>query len=651
MKSNKSRHRVIFYSVNDLAIPIVLENIDQFFDGYDGSKYHHLNDYLEFYNIKKYFDNNIYYKYWSQKEKESKTKLVEQRVGEIKNEIRSINDDKILNIIEELENEYQEDFWDLISNYHAFKNISKVIFRKLLKHESLSLRCILYQGRIVKYFSEEINDFLLYHKDTAILLLRNYTEKIDFSINKRLFFPKTLKNNYEEIFESFINQDTPNLNYLELTVNSKELNLPENIKFKAKKRLKSLYDEFLAKNEKSKIQFDLEISKGLIKPIVHKVEKESIVIKYSEDFIEKLLEKRELFRVFILLFNFFDGAFMIDLINKKSELNVLERISVSSKNEYKFGEVFRKKEILSDLQFHLFSNYLNTKELPIEKLIDEQIEHLNSLLFTAKFQFETTKNNNSYLEKIKNIIPEFDKLLKQYKYFVRYDEIDFEFLNFSSESLNFSDIGSLNQKKYIYLKNKDFFKKVENWFFSDQSILSYLKGLNNKYTNFFDVITNEKLRLSDFKEYQRNIINHLISEDYLVLNEDNLLEFKDITLIYIAHELRRNGSINYWLYPPFVRERIDKLIEEGVLYNKKTLFSSDEVEYLNFYLNNKSFTNGYQLRNKYIHGNYNKNEENKHFSDYFKILKMIVLVLFKMENDIQINLFLNRDVNLQNHNQ
>ncbi len=101
-------------------------------------------------------------------------------------------------------------------------------------------------------------------------------------------------------------------------------------------------------------------------------------------------------------------------------------------------------------------------------------------------------------------------------------------------------------------------------------------------------------------------------------------------------EIHRNELLNYWHYPKFVRDEIDLLIEGKKLFVENTLFSIEEVKYLNFYLNQKIYTNGYDLRNKYSHGT-NTQSEQKHKNDYCLILKIIILTLLKIEDDVITN--------------
>ena len=77
-------------------------------------------------------------------------------------------------------------------------------------------------------------------------------------------------------------------------------------------------------------------------------------------------------------------------------------------------------------------------------------------------------------------------------------------------------------------------------------------------------------------------------------------------------------------------------MERGNLIKfESSLFSKPEQSYFNYYLNKSEFTNGFDLRNSYIHGTQPNPEEVKiHEQAYFSYLKLLVLALLKIDNDL-----------------
>lgn len=74
----------------------------------------------------------------------------------------------------------------------------------------------------------------------------------------------------------------------------------------------------------------------------------------------------------------------------------------------------------------------------------------------------------------------------------------------------------------------------------------------------------------------------------------------------------------------------------GNLFNKirilNTLFSEPEQSYLNYMLNKSVYSDGKDLRNKYIHSTYPRDEETQK-TDYIEFLKIMILVIVKINEE------------------
>ena len=63
-----------------------------------------------------------------------------------------------------------------------------------------------------------------------------------------------------------------------------------------------------------------------------------------------------------------------------------------------------------------------------------------------------------------------------------------------------------------------------------------------------------------------------------------------------------------------------------------TLFSKPEADYLNYVLNRSEFSNGLDLRNKYIHDT-NSLKEEVFYNDYYLLLRILVLIALKIQDE------------------
>lgn len=640
LSSRNEINRIVFYSKENMATSHNLVKAEKLLNNFNSEKNLTLNDLLEFYNVKLHFDNDLFLPKWSKSDREKYNQIVEENWSLLKKRFQKINDLNIEEIINELEYQYKSNFWELVNKLSIYKNVSHSTFSDILKNFSSQINYILPQKNIVQKFNKVIRDFLMNYKNSAEVLLSQFEEKKSDRNSPRFYFPKSLSlSDKEEIISTYLDREDSNLNYVRLAQKSKdsnELKLSDKTKYKAKKKAEEQNNEIIDKGHTWNIKVQGELSKDQNEPVIFKNENGLIEATYSEKYLDGIENQVNLFKVFSYLFNYTDETSLIYLVSKTSELDVMERvIGLKSKNEYEIGEVFTRKEMLSIIQLHLIENYLKRKNSGIEQVINSFIAHINELLEPNNLIFQIRVSDSPELDKIRTLLPDFDFLLKQYKNLADDGTINIELLQVSSKPIGFSQITSQNTQKYLYSNDK-LILKLKHIFFSDQSHMYYTETFGTKHTNLFDLLTQETVNIEDFTNYQKDTIQTLVEDGYLKINNEKNVEIDKITFIYIIREIHRNELLSYWHYPKFVRDEIDLLIEKKMLFNETTLFSKEEVKYLNFYLNQKIYTNGYDLRNKYSHGT-NTQSEDKHKSDYYLILKIIILTLLKIEDDIIIN--------------
>lgn len=614
MSSRNEIDRIVFYSKEDMASSHNLIKAEKLLNSFNSEQNFTLNDLLEFYNIKLYFDNDLFLTKWNKSDQEKYNQIIDENWSSLKKRFLKINDQNIENTIKDLEYRYKNNFWELINKLSIYKNISHPAFSCILENFSSQINYILPHKNIVQKFNKVIRDFLLTYKNSAEILLSQFEEKKTDKKTLKFYFPKSLSLlDKEEIISTYLDREDSNLNYVRLAQKSKdsnELKLSDKTRYKAKKKAEEQNNEIIEKGHTWSIRVQGGLSKDQEEPVIFKNEKGLIEAIYSEKYLDEIENQVDLFKVFSYLFNYTDETSLIYLVSKASELDVMERVmGLKSKNEYDIGEVFTRKEMLSIIQLHLIEDYLKRKDVGIEQIINSFISHLNELLESNNLIFQVRISDSPALDKIRTLLPDFDFLLKQYKNLADDGTIDIELLQVSSKPIGFSQISSLNKIKYVYTNDR-LILQLKYIFFSDQSHMYYTETFGTKHTNLFDLLTQETVNIEDFANHQKDTIQGLVKDGYLRISKENNVEIDKITFLYIIREIHRNELLSYWHYPKFVRDEIDLLIEKKMFLNENTLFSKEEVKYLNFYLNRKIYTNGYDLRNKYSHGTNTQSEEN-----------------------------------------
>ena len=91
--------------------------------------------------------------------------------------------------------------------------------------------------------------------------------------------------------------------------------------------------------------------------------------------------------------------------------------------------------------------------------------------------------------------------------------------------------------------------------------------------------------------------------------------------------------------PSYFDNKLKSTVEEwcksGDLRLDNTLFSKPEQDYLNYKLNKASYSNGLDLRNKYTHSTYQK-DENTQLIDYIHLLKIMILIITKINKEFRL---------------
>jgi len=623
--SDKEKDRIKFHSINDLSIGLYVEKIEKY--AVKTEKDITINDFFEVYNIKLYFDNDLYPQSWSDGKKIQYSKNIQDIYKECKEKIfiKHVNDNNFQTIFNELYFTYQNDFWKLFNDYGVYKRISQKVFQDFLENLPRQIKNIIYYQKLIQFFNIAIKEFLMQYDYAAEIIIDNEEEK-------NIFLPKSLTNDdKEEIIKKYLIQNKPQgLTYSRFIMNSKKSNtleLSDRTRLLAKKKYEDLNKNLFKEKSGARISLSIFIDKNQKKPIEEKYNEFEYEISIGEQYLENLEENIDLFELFENVF--FDNG-LINLIAKENDGSLWSTLLSKSKTEYAPNNyLFSISESKALLIIKVISEYLSNKGESIEEYISSFIKYLNIHIQPNELTFTTPSKDASHLEKTRYLISEFEALLKQYSLFTVEGEIDYELIQISTKPTIFGEIKSSKSKKYIY-SISDKLEGKKNTFFSERTWLLPDKKKND---NLYELFTKEKITLADFEEYQRPHIEKLIEDKYLRIDKLGNIEINKPYRMRILFELYNNNVVNYNHCDIYSRDEIDKLVQEKQLMVNNKLFTKDEVSYLNFFMNEKEFTDGYKLHNRYAHGA-NTFSQEQHERDYLRILKVLILVLLKIEDDI-----------------
>jgi hypothetical protein len=639
-------NRVEFYSKEDMAAGYQLEKAEPILRGTKQTSHSDINDVLEQYNIKKYLDNELYLKNWTKEDIASfKLKATEfgKAVGLF---ISSINNTNVIDLYKNVLRGYIDDFWELVNNQSVFKRISKENFKTILSSEPHTIHTILHYKQLVDYYDSEIRTFLLTYSQSAEILLSIYEVQDDFK-RKTKFIPKSLSIiDKENIISNYLDSQGVNLNYIELIQNARnrsDFKISDKTRLKAKRLHKTETEKFFAKTEGMKFGVSVSFPENAPKIKDGYIDDNLTAhYSYSVDFIRQNNHPYLLFQNFKHLFEYIDRQNRINLISRKSQMGVFERVmGVRSQNEYIGGTAFSLSEMTSHAQIFGYNKIVSELGTSLEEIL----HFVFTTAFQEKYRFAENARffiptASSYFEKVRLLAPEFESALKQFKLFVEEGSIDFELLQISSSPTSIKDIPSLNQNKYIYFNsdNKEMLG-CSNLFFSDQTLLAYVEPFKEeKYHTFFDLLANEQVSFKNYKEHQKSGLDYLISKDLIAVDDSGFIKITNTERVLILKDLYDNEFASFHRYPIDFQTEALKMASENIILFGSSLFSKPEQAYFNYFLNKSEFTNGLDLRNSYLHGTQaNPDETHKHEYAYFTYMKLLVLGMLKIDDDLQIS--------------
>lgn len=634
------RDRIKFFSVYDLSIGSYIEKLKEKLDLFNSNiEYNDINDILELMNIKCFVENNIFHKDWTNDQIQDYQNKVLEFPKVLGKFLSKITTDNIINKVSTIDIIYIDDFWKIFSEYKIYKKIKEETFENILKLNDFYINHILKYKSIVAYYDKLIKNYLLLHNDRSVELYLDeyFTEKENNQ--SRLFFPISLtKVEKEKQLELYITEDLKKLNYFRLILKSsshQELTLSPFLKRKVKILYNKLTESFFENDDDNYTYgYDLSFQPNQTNYVI--VDKETsnnsfiIKIKYSLDWIIQNLDYPTILNNFIYLFEIVEEHFIFKNTQREKEISSLEKLfwGIKGTNEYVVGDMFSIKEIKTEAEIKSYYSLLKENGIRLEEVLEWFFkEYLLNEFGVKNFTINLPSENLTYLEKCKCIISEIERILKEFSLYRDYNEIDNEILELITDQIRFEDIKSLLDKKYVYINKEN--KAINNILFNLFSSQSYLSSIKDKYENFIQILNNERINKSMLSQIQLSIVDFLLKEKIIQENEKGDLSF-DLDLIIILKKLYEQDvlCINYFQKK---EKKIEFLKEKKMIYYENTLFSKNEYDYLNYYLNSK-FSNGLELRNKYAHGTHST-DGSQHFNDYFKFLEILVLIIIKINEE------------------
>ena len=627
-----------FYGIDDWSTEENLKKAVILLESFDENKnYTNINEVIELYNIYELINGGAYLKEWSEERINHYRKVCDSFMKVLGKFYGKINDDNFIQICNSICIGYIEDFWKLFVKFNTYKKVSGQTFAVYLSDPETTLYILLKQKDLVRYYGKELADLMRVSDQAPRLIISKFLQKHDQEC--QYYFPIELPaEEYEKILQNYVKSDKVSLNDLQLLANSqnsKECPISDKLRLSAKKAWTSFWEKRPFTGFEVKYGISVEFADAPELKSRKKLENNTFQITYDIKWLLENMDYPTILNNFRYVFEQFDICWRSTLVSVKSHMGIFEKtLGVRGIKDYVKGANFNNMENLSTMQVRGYYEILKNNGVRLEDVFKWFFENYLSQEFGANgFRFNPPSEGTTLVEKCRTIASEMDGVLKQFRMYVQDGEIDRELFEMSSEHIIFSMLVGFVKDKYAYGNNK----KIENEqlvLFSDQSLMHYIEKTKDRYTSFFDLLTHENVRFSDFREYQHRNLHWLIENDIVKEDSDGYLRF-NIPKVIILKDLYEHDVICLQYYDDELKNTVYEWYRRGDLRLTGSLFSEPEQDYLNYELNKSTFSNGLDLRNKYSHSTYPENEKIQ-FVDYIILLKIMVLVITKINEEFSL---------------
>ena len=640
--SDKPERQLKFYGLNDYGTFFQVKQAMEYLDKYDETKTDYtISDVIELHNAIQFVKNEVFPKDMDAKSIAAYKALVPKVNKTIAVYLKNIDASNASKLITKVPFEYHSDLLFLLTTYGVHERVPATSLLPILRDASIRVGEILENKEFVKAFDQDIRLLLIADPKNAELVMRKHLEKKE---RHDVYLPDSLTNDdIHSLLDSYIDDDEANPNYIKLiaNTNAKAPGMSAKLKLKAKRKDKQWTEEFFRDNPGGfKYGTDVAIADEQDEPFVLSTNEEGIIrFSYGKKWLEEHMSNGQIISNFVSLFGFVHDGMVLSLPSYESAMTgIVERfMGVKGKDSYPIGIAFNLSQQRTFGQVFVYERFLQEHGNSLEKVIAWFFQDYLKTAYDADgFQYKPSSETSTYLERSRQVFTEMESVIKQFGLYVDDGEIDKELLDLTSDQIRYHDIPSLVKDKYVYAvdDNKDL-AFIQYCLFSDQANLGYINdGLNAN--TLFELLATRNVRLDEYQSFQRPQIDRLIELGVLHV-ENDIVKFRSVPQITALKTLFDYEAISYYNSDKDLRTEIDSMVSSGWLIRKSSLLTDPEASYFNFQLNQSEFSDGYDLRNKYLHGSQaNKDDENTHHNVYVIGLKLMMALVIKISNDFYI---------------
>ena len=625
--------RAIYFPQGDLMFSYYFNRVTEILRDSSTEDISNINDAIEIYQCKLIYNNNI--EYFSDTLPALPPKSIDKLFdAACRMAINTLKNQRLLEIFNEIELQYIEQFWEFVFFLNFWKIILEEDMQNFLKNHPNQIPKLIENKEVSNKYDKVLSKAMETNfKISAECIIRVFA----IDINEKIFLPKSLTNTkIDHIMLNYLGGKLPevNIKFVEALFNwptcSKYNPSPE-VRIAAKKVNQSLTNEIFS-DRCDGIRFGSKVCFCEEQKPCKKYQYQNNILHYyfGQQWLQKYIDYATILNNFIYVFDFLDKGRLISCCShhrntptllKLAEPHYRNRYTITLEARFdialKLGEIIGYQKILKDQGVRLenaiewfFNNYIN-EEFDI-----------------TGFSISLPTDETSLLDKCKAIGPEVERVLKAYMLYANNHSINTDYFSFITVK-DFTEIPSLFTKKYL-IEDAEF-NQPANLLLSDQSRLAYSPSHPGEESNFFSLINKLDLTERNFHKTAYPLIDYLKDNNFIQFDESGILRTTQQANLLAVIWMRGSANLS-----DFSSDVIESLVSKKIIRSTDRFFSPDEAEYLSYLFNNAKFSNSLALRNKYNHGSgaitdFN-NQEMQH--DYYMMLVALISILLKINDEL-----------------
>lgn len=619
--------RIKYYSRNDVMNPIIRDMaVKCYLDKYSTKtsySFENINDLLEFFNVLKYFkDFNSKTLTNLKVNLEDFGKNFKCAVGRYFNNIKS--EYELKEIIKSIENQYRD---DLISVFSQFNNVTKIF----LTYDVIIFLC---ENSYLQFILDNKN-FIYQHSHVLKSHLFSHVESFPFYLSKNLVSSNSPFNFTSEEVNSLIDKYI-HLPKGKIYLNSLDLILKNKLLSKKIRYLVCKLKDDLIKGRVSFTNIE-SVIKLVPQDEISKFETNesefSYCFSYDVKWLKKFIDFPSILNNFKYVFNLVDYnnriSFTSAPLYRKKSIYEIFNCNKQNLNEFDSNDIWDNYFISFILKTRSYCSFLKDQNIYLEDVIDWFFSDYIKKEFSIDnfiVNIKVAKNLESYSDKIKLLLPEFESIFKQFEAYCEFNYVNHDYVLSSLSIGENSYPESLIKPEITYVEKKDSddAKKIFNDLFHEDYRLK-------EHRNLFDFLKENK------KGFDSQLLSELYTSFNLLLKNKILFQdtngelLADTSKLSLLEQVEDYGCLCYNFLNDVDQKDVNELLNCNLLTSYNSFMSKQENDLFNFVFNNKFSNTTLGIRNLYMHGNPSLNE-NEHETNYFISLTMMIVLVLKLND-------------------